>query len=128
MFPEDLKYNKEHLWVRAEGETARVGLTHFAQEQLGDIVFVQLPEVGSHIRAAEAFGTIESVKSVSDLFSPVSGEVAEVHEALENEPEIINHDPYGKGWILLIRMENPAELDTLMDADEYRAHAEEETP
>lgn len=126
MFPEDLRYSKEHLWVRLEGNQARVGITHYAQEQLGDIVFIQLPEVGSHIRSLESFGTIESVKSVSDLFSPLSGEVIEVNEDLENEPEIINHDPYGQGWILLLNLEDPAEVDALLDADEYRALVEEE--
>lgn len=126
MFPEDLKYNKEHLWVRVESDRARVGITHYAQEQLGDIVFIQLPEAGSQVRVMESFGTIESVKSVSDLFSPVSGEVIEVNEALENEPEIINHDPYDQGWILLLALEDPAELEALLDADEYRALVVEE--
>lgn len=126
MYPEDLKYIKEHLWVRVEGNQARVGITHYAQEQLGDIVFIQLPEAGAHVRAMESFGTIESVKSVSDLFAPLSGEVIEVNEDLEGEPEIINNDPYGHGWILLISMEAPTEVEALIDADEYRALVEEE--
>ncbi len=124
MFPEELKYSKEHLWVQAEGMEVRIGITHYAQEQLGDIVFIQLPEVGSRLRAAESFGTIESVKSVSDLFSPISGEVLEINDGLEEEPEIINQDPYGHGWILLLRRENPPEMDALLDADEYRALVE----
>lgn len=126
MFPEDLRYSKEHLWVRTEGGAARLGITHFAQEQLGDIVFIQLPEPGGALSATESFGAIESVKSVSDLFAPLSGRITEVNELLEEDPEVINQDPYGKGWILLLEPHDPAGLDALMDADEYRALVEEE--
>ncbi len=120
MYPEELKYSKEHEWLRVEGDVAVVGITSHAQGQLGDVVYVELPEVGSRVTQFEACGTIESVKTVSDLYSPVSGEVIAVNEELEDTPELINNEPYGSGWIVKIKMQDPAELDKLWSADVYK--------
>ena len=117
--PDDLKYSKEHEWVRVDGETATVGITAFAQEQLGDVVFVELPKVGAKVTAMKTFGVVESVKAVSDLFAPVTGEVVEVNGELPKKPEVVNTDPYGQGWMLVIRMSNPKEADGLMSAADY---------
>jgi glycine cleavage system H protein len=117
--PGDLRYTKEHEWVRREGDRARVGITDYAQEQLGDVVFVELPKVGARVTAAKPFGVVESVKAVSDLFAPVSGEVVEVNEALERKPDAVNGDPYGDGWMIIIKMTNPAEHDGLLAAPAY---------
>ncbi len=126
MYPEDLRYTKEHEWIKAEGDRGRVGITHFAQEQLGDVVFVELPKVGRQLKVAdgkmEIFGVVESVKAVSDLFTPVSGEVVEVNGVLEKQPELVNSDPYGKGWMLVLKVANPKDLDGLMDAKAYQAY------
>jgi glycine cleavage system H protein len=122
--PEDLHYTKDHEWVRAEGdhgETLRVGVTDFAQDALGDIVFVTLPEAGSHLTEGEACGEIESTKSVSDVFAPVTGTVTERNEALDASPELVNSDPYGDGWMLAIRPDDASAVDGLLDAAAYQA-------
>jgi len=119
-FPENLKYTNEHEWIRVEGEFAYVGITDYAQEQLGDIVFVDVPSVGDALSLGEVFGTIEVVKTISDLFLPVSGEVLELNAALEENPELVNSDPYGKGWIIKVKPSDLSELDALLDADAYR--------
>ena len=117
--PANLKYSNDHEWVRVEGNEAFVGITDFAQGQLGDIVFVDVPTVGESLGQNEVFGSIEAVKTVSDAFLPVSGEILEFNEALENDPALVNKDPYGEGWIIKVNMANPAEVDTLLSADDY---------
>jgi glycine cleavage system H protein len=124
-FPEDLRYSTEDEWVRDEGERAVVGVTDYAQERLGDIVYVELPELGSEVTKGEAFGVIESVKAVSDLYAPISGEVVAINEDLEDRPEVVNEECYGAGWIIAIAVEDRAELGSLLDADAYRRHVEE---
>lgn len=121
MYPADLKYSKEHEWVKIEGTRGRIGLTHHAQSALGDVVFVEVPTVGRAVKQMEAFGVVESVKAVSDVYSPVSGAVVEVNAALETTPELVNKDCYGAGWIVVVEMANPKELDALMDAKAYEA-------
>ena len=122
-FPSDLKYSKDHEWVKDLGDgTALVGITDFAQSELGDIVYVEVETVGETLDKEEVFGTVEAVKTVSDLFMPVSGEIVEFNELLEDAPEKINTDPYGEGWIIKVRMSNPAELDELMDANSYQEY------
>ncbi|KPV43559.1 glycine cleavage system protein GcvH [Alicyclobacillus ferrooxydans] len=123
--PQDLKYSKEHEWVRVDGTKAYIGITDFAQDELGDIVFVELPEAGSTLTVNSTFGTVESVKTVSDLFAPVSGTVVEVNDALGDSPEVVNSDPYGKGWMIVVEMSNSADLDDLLDASSYEAHVSE---
>ena len=120
-FPTNVKYTKEHEWIRVEGEEAVVGITDYAQSQLGDIVFVECETVGDALEAGETFGTIEAVKTVSDLYLPVAGEVLELNEELEGEPELVNKDPYGKGWIVKIKISDETELDGLLNADAYKA-------
>ena len=122
MYPADLKYTKEHEWIKLEGEKGRVGITHHAQEALGDLVFVELPKVGRRLRQMETFGVVESVKAVSDLYSPASGEVVEVNSALEAKPEMVNKECYGAGWMILVKLTDPKELGTLMDARAYEAY------
>ena len=117
----ELKYTKEHEWIRVEGEEAVVGITDYAQSQLGDIVFVECETVGDALEAGETFGTVEAVKTVSDLYLPVAGEVLEFNEELEGEPELVNKDPYGKGWIVKIKISDETELDGLLNADAYKA-------
>lgn len=117
--PANLKYSNDHEWVRVEGNEAFIGITDFAQGQLGDIVFVDVPTVGESLDQNEVFGSIEAVKTVSDAFLPVSGEILEFNEALENDPALVNKDPYGEGWIIKVNMANPAEVDTLLSADDY---------
>ena len=125
MTPEDLKYTEEHEWVGAPtGGVVRIGITDYAQEQLGDVVYVQLPEVGSTVGASDALGEVESTKSVSEIFAPVSGEVTAVNSTLEDNPELINTDPYGEGWLVEIKLGDEAELDGLLDADDYRKSTE----
>ncbi len=124
--PADLKYAKSHEWVRVEGDTAIVGVTDHAQDQLGDMVYVELPEVGSQYAAGDACAVVESVKAASDVYAPVSGEVVEVNEALADSPELVNQDAYGDGWIMRLKLSDPAELDGLMDADGYAAYVESE--
>ena len=121
-FPDNLKYTREHEWVRIEEEDVVVGITDYAQDQLGDIVFIELPNEGDEISKDEDFGTIESVKAVSDIYAPVSGEVVEVNDALPESPEIINDDPYGEAWMVRIHMSDPSELDELMSVDEYEEY------
>jgi len=122
--PENLKYTKEHEWVRVEGDIAVVGITDFAQGELGDIVFVEIETVGESLAAGETFGTVEAVKTVSDLFMPVSGEVVEFNSALEDSPELINKDAYGEGWMVKVKIEDASQLDALMDAAAYQAMLE----
>jgi glycine cleavage system H protein len=117
--PADLRYTREHEWAKQEGERIRVGITHFAQEQLGDVVFVELPKAGARVRAHQTFGVVESVKAVSDLFAPVSGEVAEVNAELAQKPETVNQDPYGRGWMLAVTPADPQEWDQLLTAAQY---------
>lgn len=120
--PSNLKYSKDHEWIRVEGEEAFVGITDFAQDQLGDIVFVDITTEGETLAQGDVFGTIEAVKTVSDAFMPVAGEVLEINGALENAPEMVNKDPYGEGWMIKIRMTDPGQIDGLLSADEYAAH------
>jgi len=117
--PPDLRYTREHEWAKVDGDRARIGITAFAQEQLGDVVFVELPKVGTKVTAMKTFGVVESVKAVSDLFAPVTGEVVEVNALLPKKPELVNSDPYGQGWMLVIRMSNPKDMDGLMSAADY---------
>ena len=123
MYPKQMRYTKEHEWVAAEGEIGTVGITDFAQHELGDIVYVELPEVGRQVKAGETMGTIESVKAVSEIYAPVSGTIAEVNAALTDAPETVNKDPHGAGWICKVKLESPKELDGLMSADAYAAIA-----
>ena len=125
-FPEDLKYSKEHEWVLVEGSVATVGITDYAQDQLGDIVFVELPAVGDKTSKEDAFGVVESVKAVSDIYAPVSGKVVEVHDDLPENPEMLNEDPYGDGWIIKIEMNDLEEIQDLMTAAEYEEYVAEE--
>ena len=125
-FPEHLRYTKEHEWVAVDGTRARVGITDYAQDALGDIVYVQLPEVGTTVAATAVCAEVESTKSVSDIYAPVSGTIAEVNAALADEPERINDDPYGEGWMFEIEMSNPSEVDQLLDAATYRRLVEEQ--
>ena len=121
--PQDLLYTRNHEWARIEGDTATVGITDHAQEELGDVVFVELPQVGSSVEAGEPFGTIESVKAVSDLYSPVSGEVVDVNNTLEESPEKVNEDPYGEGWLIRVRLSGEPDL---LSPEEYARRLEEE--
>jgi glycine cleavage system H protein len=125
-FPEGLRYSKEHEWVAVDGGRARVGITDFAQDALGDVVFVQLPENGAAVTAMSSIAEVESTKSVSDIYAPVSGTVVEVNAGLESTPEQLNQDPYGDGWIFVIEMSEPSELETLLDAADYRGLVEEQ--
>jgi glycine cleavage system H protein len=125
-FPEDLKFSKEHEWVLVEGGVATVGITDYAQDQLGDIVFVELPAVGDKVSKEDAFGVVESVKAVSDIYAPVSGKVVEVNDDLPENPEMLNEDPYGDGWIIKIEMSDPEEIQDLMTSAEYEEYVAEE--
>lgn len=127
IYPDDLKYTKEHEWISVQGGVGTVGITHYAQSELGDIVYVELPAVGSAVVAGEEFGTVESVKAVSEIFAPVSGEVLEVNGALAQGPDTINKDPYGEGWLLKIKLADAKDIDTLMTAAAYRKYIEEES-
>lgn len=120
-YPDDLRYSKEHEWVRADDRSATIGITSFAADELGDIVFIELPEVGSELTQFGTFGVVESVKAVSDLYAPVSGTVVEVNEALRDAPELLNSDPFGAGWIARVELSDESGLDGLMDADAYGA-------
>lgn len=120
MVPDDLRYSKEHEWVRLDGTSATIGITSYAADELGDIVFIELPEVGTNLSQFGSFGVVESVKAVSDLYSPVTGEVTEVNDALRESPELLNSDAFGDGWILRVELAEPAEVDSLLDADGYR--------
>jgi len=126
MYPSDLKYDKEHEWVRVDGDIAIVGISHFAQDQLGEVVYVDLPSLGDSVTLGEPFGEIESVKSVSELYAPVNGDVIKVNDVLIDSPEVINEDPYGEGWMIEIRMSDPSEVDALLSAEEYEVFVTEE--
>ena len=117
--PKDLKYTREHEWAKQDGDRVRVGITAYAQEQLGDVVFVELPKVGAKVTASKNFGVVESVKAVSDLFAPISGEVVEVNGELAQKPEVVNQDPYGKGWMLVVKPSSKVEWDQLLTAEQY---------
>jgi glycine cleavage system H protein len=125
--PEDLHYSKDHEWVRVEGNIASIGITDYAQNSLGDVVYVELPKVGEDFAANESFGSVESVKAVSEVFSPISGTVAEVNESLNDEPEKVNGDPYGDGWMIKVNMSSPGEVDSLLTAAEYEDFTKGET-
>ena len=125
-FPDDVKYAESHEWARTEGDKVKVGISDYAQDQLGDIVFVELPEVGSAVAAESPFGVVESVKAVSDLFSPISGTVTEVNRALEDRPELINDAPYGDGWIIVIEASAPGEIDDLLSSQDYQDYIQQE--
>ena len=120
-YPEGLRYSPEHTWVRLDQDLGTIGITDYAQEELGDIVYVELPAIGQPVQARQKFGEIESVKTVSELIAPVSGEVVAVNPALKDRPELVNQDPFGEGWMIQVRLSTPAELDELMTAAEYRA-------
>jgi glycine cleavage system H protein len=126
MYPDDLKYTKEHEWARLEGKVVRVGITHYAQDALGDIVYIDLPGPGTQVAAGQAMGEVESTKSVSDIYSPVTGSITERNAALEDSPELVNQEPYGSGWMVLIEPPNPSELDGLLSAADYQAFIEAE--
>ncbi|MFC0469683.1 glycine cleavage system protein GcvH [Halalkalibacter kiskunsagensis] len=124
--PKELKYSEEHEWVKVEGEKVRIGITDFAQSELGDIVFVELPEVGDEIEADEPFGSVESVKTVSELYAPVSGKVVEVNEDLDDSPEFVNESPYEKAWMIVVEPSDSSEVDNLMSAEKYEDMISEE--
>jgi len=124
MYPGDFYYTKDHEWIQVKGQEAVVGITDFAQKQLGDVVYVQLPQVGAKLSSHQAIGTIESVKAVSDVFSPVSGEVSAVNTNLAGAPELVNQDPHGQGWIIKLKLANPKELEALMKAGDYEKFVE----
>ena len=119
-YPDNLRYTKDHEWVRVEGDEAVIGITDFAQHELGDIVYVEIETVGQEMNAGDVFGTVEAVKTVSDLFLPVNGTITEVNPALNNNPETVNSDPYGEGWMIRMRVANPADIDALMDMAAYQ--------
>jgi glycine cleavage system H protein len=121
LYPENLKYSKEHEWVKVEGPLAKIGITSHAQSELGDIVYVELPKIGTKYSAMKEFGVVESVKTVSTLYCPVSGEVVEINSKLSSKPEAVNSDPYGEGWMIKIKISNPSDLDKLLSAPEYEA-------
>ena len=120
-FPAQLRYTKDHEWISLDGNTATIGITDFAQRELGDIVYVEVDTIGKALQAGSVFGTVEAVKTVSDLFLPVDGTVTELNPALTNEPEVVNNDPYGKGWMVKMTVENPADVEALLDAKAYEA-------
>ena len=121
-FPAELRYTKEHEWVKLEGDIATVGITDFAQGELGDIVYVEIETVGQTLAKDEIFGSVEAVKTVSDLFLPIAGEILEINPALNNQPELVNTDPFGEGWMIKMKVSNTADFDSLMDVDTYQAH------
>jgi glycine cleavage system H protein len=126
-FPEDLRYTKEHEWARADGARVRIGITDFAQDALGDVVYVDLPEVGAEVTASQALGEVESTKSVSDVFSPLTGTVVERNPLLDERPELVNEQPYGDGWLVVIEIADPAQVDQLLDAAAYQAFVQDGT-
>ena len=127
MYPEDYRYTKEHEWVKLDGDTALVGITHHAQDQLGDVVFVELPKVAQKLHASDSFGTVESVKAVSDIYAPLTGDVLEVNEDLVDAPEKLNADPHGVGWLIKMKVEDKSELEKLMSAADYAQYVSAET-
>jgi glycine cleavage system H protein len=124
--PEDLLYTKEHEWIKKEGNKVRIGITDFAQDELGDIVFVELPEVDEAVEADETFGSVESVKTVSELYAPVSGTIVEINEELEDSPELVNESPYEEAWMMVVELDDESQLDQLLSAEEYQAIIDEE--
>jgi len=126
-FPEDLKYSKEHEWVRVSGNIATIGISDYAQDQLGEIVFVELPDEGEEFEKDDAFGVVESVKSVNDIYAPLTGRIVEVNDPVVDSPEIVNEDPYAEGWLVKIEVSDPKELGELMSAKEYEAYIKEES-
>lgn len=126
-FPEDLKYSKEHEWVRVSGNVATIGISDYAQDQLGEIVFVELPDEGEEFEKDDAFGVVESVKSVNDIFAPITGKIIEVNDPVVDSPEIVNEDPYAEGWLVKIEIADPKELGELMSAKDYAAYIKEES-
>jgi glycine cleavage system H protein len=124
-YPKEFRYTKEHEWISAKGDTATIGITDYAQHELGDVVFVELPAAGSKVTAGKTFGTVESVKAVSEIYAPVSGEVVEANTELHNKPETINSDPHGAGWLIKVKLANPVEVNSLMDAVAYEAYIAE---
>jgi len=124
-YPKQFRYTKEHEWVEAKDGNARIGITDYAQHELGDVVFVELPATGTALIVGKSFGSVESVKAVSDIYAPANGEVVEANSALQNKPELINTDPHGEGWLVKVKLANPAELNSLMDAAGYEAYIEE---
>ncbi len=126
-FPEDLKYSKEHEWVRVSGNIATIGITDYAQEQLGEVVFIELPDEGEEFEKDDAFGVVESVKSVNDIYAPVTGKVVEVNDPVVDSPEIANEDPYAEGWMVKVEISNPKEINDLMSAKQYEAYIKEES-
>lgn len=126
MYPQDCRYSKDHEWIKVEGDRGRVGITDYAQKQLGDVVFLELPEVGKAFAAGEQFGTVESVKAVSELYAPVAGEVVEVNSDLTGKPEAINKDPHGAAWMIVLKLADPAEVTGLLDAAAYQALVDSE--
>ncbi len=127
MYPPELLYTKDHEWLRADEGVGTVGITDYAQKELGDIVYVELPKTGDHVAAKESFGTVESVKAVSDLFSPVTGEVVATNSKLQNNPELLNADPHGEAWLIRVRLSDPRETEQLMTAEQYEAYVRETT-
>lgn len=125
MYPPELLYTKEHEWIRVDASVGVIGITDYAQKELGDIVYVELPKVGDHVSAAETFGTVESVKAVSDLFSPVTGEVIAINPKLQNSPELLNADPHGEAWLIRVQLSDRRETEKLMTAEEYEAYVRE---
>jgi glycine cleavage system H protein len=120
--PENLRYSKDHEWVKVDGETAAIGITDYAQHALGDVVYIDMPRTGDKLGAHEAFGSVESVKAVSEIFTPLAGEIVEVNDALNDTPEAVNTDPYGAAWMIKIKMDNPGEADAMLSADEYEEY------
>ena len=123
-YPQDFRYTKDHEWVRLEGDTATVGITEYAQHELGDVVFVELPESGASISQGQSFGVVESVKAASDLYAPISGEVTETNGSLQDQPDLVNREPHSGGWMIKVRPANPKDLDSLMTADAYAKYLE----
>ena len=126
MYPEKLRYTKEHEWIKVEGDRATVGITDYAQQQLGDVVYVELPEPGTGLSAADVFGSIESVKAVSELFCPVAGEVVEINQEVVDSPELVNQDPHDKAWLIVLRMTDTSAVEALLSAADYEKYVEEE--
>ncbi len=124
--PEELKYSKDHEWVLVNGDTATIGITDYAQQSLGDVVYVEMPNEGDNFNAHDAFGSVESVKAVSEIFTPVSGEVVETNDDLNDTPEVVNDDPYGDGWMVRVKMDNEGELDALLSSEEYEEYLKSE--
>ena len=121
-YPDDLRYTQEHEWARSEGDVIRVGITHYAQDALGDVVYVDLPTPGARLEQGQPFGEVESTKSVSDLYAPITGTVVERNEELDERPDLVNSDPYGQGWMVTIRPDEPGQVDTLLESQAYRTH------